>query len=87
MTDIKTKQTALGDAIQNLIKSRVDTYFKNIKDTDHQPAFLHEIVLSEVESGLIESALQLNNYRIDKAADTIGISIDEFRSKLDKYGF
>lgn len=87
MTNTKTKQTALGDAVHSLIKSRVGTYFKNIKDTDHQPAFLHEVVLSEVESGLIESALQLNNYRMDKAAETIGIPIEEFREKLDKYGF
>jgi DNA-binding protein Fis len=77
----------LASAINHLIKSKIQAYFKNIKGSDYNTTSLHEIVLTEVESGLIESVLQINHYKIDKTAKVLGITVQELREKLDKYGF
>ncbi len=82
-----TTNEPLSSAVNHLIKSKIQAYFKSIKDSKYRTTSLHEIVLTEVESGLIESVLQINHYKMDETAKVLGITTQVLREKLDKYGF
>ena len=82
-----TTNEPLASAVNHLIKNRIQVYFKNIKGSKHSTTSLYEIVLTEVESGLIESVLQINHYKMDETAKVLGITTQVLREKLDKYGF
>ena len=66
------------------VKQAVDLYFTQMKD--HDVKDLHEMVISEVEKPLLESAMLHSGYNQTKAAKALGLSRSTLRKKLEQYG-
>lgn len=66
------------------VKQAVDLYFAQMKD--HDVVNLYEIVMSEVEKPLLESALRHSGYNQTKAAKALGLSRSTLRKKLEQHG-
>ena len=47
---------------------------------------MYDVVMSEVEQPLLEVAMRYTRGDFDKAAQILGVSTDELKEKLKKYG-
>jgi len=62
----------------------VETYFTHLNG--HDSSGLYQLVLTEVEKPLLETALKHADFNQSKAAKLLGMSRSTLRKKLDFYG-
>ena len=65
------------------VEQAVELYFAQLKG--HDTANLYNLVISEVEKPLLESALKHSGYNQTKAAKVLGLSRSTLRKKMDRY--
>ena len=73
-------QHKLSDHVRNC----VEDYFAHLNG--HESTGLYQLVLSEVEKPLLETALKHSDFNQSKAAKVLGLSRSTLRKKLDFYG-
>jgi Fis family transcriptional regulator len=66
------------------VRHCVEDYFAHLNG--HDPSGLYQLVLTEVEKPLLETALKHSDYNQSKAAKSLGLSRSTLRKKLEHYG-
>jgi len=66
------------------VRHCVEDYFANLNG--HESSGLYQLVLSEVEKPLLETALKHSEFNQSKAAKVLGLSRSTLRKKLELYG-
>lgn len=66
------------------VRQAVEAYFSHLNG--HEFSGLYQLVLSEVEKPLLETALKHADYNQSKAAKILGLSRSTLRKKLEQYG-
>jgi len=66
------------------VRHCVEDYFANLNG--HDSSGLYQLVLSEVEKPLLETALKHSEFNQSKAAKVLGLSRSTLRKKLELYG-
>jgi Fis family transcriptional regulator, factor for inversion stimulation protein len=66
------------------VRHCVEDYFSHLNG--HESSGLYQLVLTEVEKPLLETALKHSDYNQSKAAIILGLSRSTLRKKLEHYG-
>jgi len=66
------------------VRHCVEDYFAHLKG--HDSSGLYQLVLTEVEKPLLETALKHSDFNQSKAAKILGLSRSTLRKKLEHYG-
>lgn len=66
------------------VRQSVEDYF--IQLNGHDSSGLYQLVLTEVEKPLLETALKHSDFNQSKAAKILGLSRSTLRKKLEHYG-
>lgn len=73
-----------GHTLAEHVRLSVETYFTHLNG--HESSGLYQLVLTEVEKPLLETALKHADFNQSKAAKMLGLSRSTLRKKLDHYG-
>jgi len=84
--EIHDINTLNGNAhtLSDHVRHCVEEYFTHLNG--HDSSGLYQLVLTEVEKPLLETALKHSDYNQSKAAKTLGLSRSTLRKKLELYG-
>lgn len=66
------------------VRQSVEDYFAHLNG--HDSSGLYQLVLTEVEKPLLETALKHSDFNQSKAAKILGLSRSTLRKKLELYG-
>ena len=66
------------------VRHCVEDYFAHLDG--HDSSGLYQLVLTEVEKPLLETALKHSDFNQSKAAKILGLSRSTLRKKLEHYG-
>ncbi|MDD2761810.1 MAG: DNA-binding transcriptional regulator Fis [Methylomonas sp.] len=66
------------------VRQSVEDYFAHLNG--HDSSGLYQLVLTEVEKPLLETALKHSDFNQSKAAKILGLSRSTLRKKLEHYG-
>ncbi|QWF70620.1 Fis family transcriptional regulator [Methylomonas paludis] len=66
------------------VRHCVEDYFHHLNG--HDSSGLYQLVLTEVEKPLLETALKHSDFNQSKAAKILGLSRSTLRKKLELYG-
>ena len=66
------------------VRQSVENYFAHLNG--HDSSGLYQLVLTEVEKPLLETALKHSDFNQSKAAKILGLSRSTLRKKLEHYG-
>lgn len=66
------------------VRQSVENYFTQLNG--HDSSGLYQLVLTEVEKPLLETALKHSDFNQSKAAKILGLSRSTLRKKLELYG-
>ena len=66
------------------VRHCVEDYFAHLNG--HESSGLYQLVLTEVEKPLLETALKHSDFNQSKAAKILGLSRSTLRKKLEHYG-
>jgi len=66
------------------VRQSVEEYFVHLNG--HDSSGLYQLVLTEVEKPLLETALKHSDFNQSKAAKVLGMSRSTLRKKLEYYG-
>ena len=66
------------------VRHSVEDYFAHLNG--HDSSGLYQLVLTEVEKPLLETALKHSDFNQSKAAKILGLSRSTLRKKLEHYG-
>jgi Fis family transcriptional regulator, factor for inversion stimulation protein len=66
------------------VRHCVEDYFVHLNG--HESSGLYQLVLTEVEKPLLETALKYSDFNQSKAAKILGLSRSTLRKKLEFYG-
>lgn len=66
------------------VRQSVEDYFHQLNG--HESSGLYQLVLTEVEKPLLETALKYSDFNQSKAAKVLGMSRSTLRKKLEQYG-
>jgi len=73
-----------GQTLADHVRQSVEEYFTHLNG--HDSSGLYQLVLSEIEKPLLETALKHSDFNQSKAAKVLGLSRSTLRKKLDQYG-
>lgn len=73
-----------GHTLAEHVRLSVEEYFSHLNG--HESSGLYQLVLTEVEKPLLETALKHADFNQSKAAKVLGMSRSTLRKKLDYYG-
>jgi Fis family transcriptional regulator len=73
-----------GHTLSDHVRQSVEDYFAHLNG--HDSSGLYQLVLTEVEKPLLETALKHSDFNQSKAAKILGLSRSTLRKKLDQYG-
>lgn len=73
-----------GHTLSEHVRQSVEDYFKHLNG--HDSSGLYQLVLTEVEKPLLETALKHSDFNQSKAAKILGLSRSTLRKKLELYG-
>ena len=73
-----------GQTLSDHVRQSVEEYFAHLNG--HDSSGLYQLVLSEIEKPLLETALKHSDFNQSKAAKVLGLSRSTLRKKLDQYG-
>lgn len=73
-----------GHTLSDHVRQSVEDYFTHLKG--HDSSGLYQLVLTEVEKPLLETALKHSDFNQSKAAKILGLSRSTLRKKLEQYG-
>jgi Fis family transcriptional regulator len=84
--EIETDTPAISNefTLSNHVRSCVEDYFAHLNG--HESTGLYQLVLTEVEKPLLETALKHADFNQSKAAKVLGLSRSTLRKKLEQYG-
>ena len=77
---LSLKSKCLGENV----KEAMDKYFVDMDG--HEPANLHDLIMSQVEKPLIESVIDNTQGNISRAAQLLGLNRGTLRNRMQKYG-
>ena len=82
----KSKVPPNGNAkcLGDNVRDAMDKYFKDMDG--HEPADLHELIMSQVEKPLIECVIENARGNISRAAQFLGLNRGTLRTRMQKYG-
>ena len=72
--------------LQDHVKKIVTNYYKNAVEDNMTPEKVYEVVMSEIESPLIEETMEYTGGNQFQAAKILGLNRGTFRKKLAHYG-
>ena len=75
----KSKNKPLSEQVRKAMKK----YFAELGDTS--PANVYEMVMAEVEPGLLKAVMKYTNNNQSKAATALGLNRATLRKKLHRY--
>ena len=78
-TVLATTTNGLGDSVRRTM----DKYFKDMDG--HEPANLHDLIMSQVEKPLIESVIDNTRGNVSRAAQLLGLNRGTLRNRMQKY--
>ena len=78
--DAKTKKIILKDKVSEAL----DEYFTTLGD--EKPTNLYNLVLEEVEAGLLEATMKFTEENQSEASVILDVNRGTFRKKLARYG-
>ena len=82
----KQSKVASKNSSKCLCESVTDAMEKYFRDMDgHEPADLHELIMSQVEKPLIESVIDNTRGNISRAAQYLGLNRGTLRNRMQKY--
>jgi Factor for inversion stimulation Fis, transcriptional activator len=70
--------------LKELVKQQLDRYFNELDG--EVPSELYDLVISQVEHALLESALEQTANNQSKAAEILGISRGTLRTRMKRFG-
>ncbi|MCQ8105260.1 Fis family transcriptional regulator [Methylomonas sp. SURF-2] len=73
-----------GQTLSEHVRQSVEDYFTHLNG--HDSSGLYQLVLTEVEKPLLETALKHSDFNQSKAAKILGLSRSTLRKKLELYG-
>lgn len=84
--DIQTFNSLTGNehTLSEHVRHCVENYFAHLNG--HDSSDLYQLVLTEVEKPLLETALKHSDFNQSKAAKILGLSRSTLRKKLEHYG-
>ena len=78
--DVKAKKVILKDKVSEVL----DQYFTTLGD--EKPTNLYNLVLSEVEAGILEATMKFTKQNQSQASVILDLNRGTFRKKLIHYG-
>ena len=70
--------------LKELVRKQIDQYFDELDG--EMPQDLYDLVVGQVEHGLLEAALAQSNNNQSKAAEMLGISRGTLRTRMKLFG-
>jgi Fis family transcriptional regulator len=80
--ELPTQERRKGPLAQ-CVKNALRIYFRELNG--HNPANLHELVISQVEEPLLAVVMQHTGGNVTRAAQILGLNRGTLRKKLQKY--
>ncbi|MGD0961787.1 MAG: helix-turn-helix domain-containing protein [Methylomonas sp.] len=79
-----TIRTGNEHTLSDHVRTCVEEYFSHLNG--HDSSGLYQLVLTEVEKPLLETALKHSDFNQSKAAKVLGLSRSTLRKKLEHHG-
>lgn len=76
--------TASSQSLRDYVENAVNNYFQHLDGQD--VTNVYEMVLSEVETPLLEVVMKYTRHNQTKAAEVLGLNRGTLRKKLKQYG-
>ena len=77
-------QQAQGQSLRDYVEQAVSNYFQHLEGQDVTDVY--DMVLSEVETPLLEVVMKYTRHNQTKAAQVLGLNRGTLRKKLKQYG-
>jgi len=76
--------TPSGQSLRDYVETAVSNYFQHLEGQD--VTNVYEMVLSEVETPLLEVVMKYTRHNQTRAAEILGLNRGTLRKKLKQYG-